>query len=83
MSERALAFVEEWTSEHIHAEAGAPQGDQTHAKTLALQCLGDAKAKGISAAEIGESIDDLTEFMTGAIAEANEREAHRLTEKND
>ena len=61
----------------------APQGDNSQAKTLALQCLADAKAKRISAAEIGESIDDLTEFMAGAIAEANEREAHRLTEKND
>ena len=83
MSERALAFVEEWTSENIRAEAGGPQGDNSQAKTLALRCLADAKAKRISADEIGESIDDLNEFMAGAIAEANEREAHRLTEKND
>jgi hypothetical protein len=83
MSERALAFVEKWTSEHIRAEGVAPQGGHSQAKALALQFLADAKAKGISAAEIGESIDDLTEFMAGAIAEANEREAHRLTEKND
>jgi hypothetical protein len=82
MSERALAFVEEWTSEHIHAEGVAP-GDNSQAKAFALQFLADAKAKGISAAEIGESIDDLTEFMAGAITEANERQAHRLTEKND
>jgi hypothetical protein len=83
MSERALAFVEEWTSEHIQAAAGGPQSDNSQAKTLALRCLADAKAKGITADEIGESIDDLNEFMAGAIAEANEREAHRLTEKND
>ncbi len=83
MSERALAFVEEWTSSHIHAKGATPGGDHLQAKALALQFLADAKTKGISAAEISESIDDLTEFMAGAIAEANEREAHRLTEKND
>lgn len=83
MSERALAFVEEWTADHIHAVAPAPAGDNSQAKALALQCLADAKAQGISEAEISESIDDLTAFMAGAITEAGEREVHRLSEKDE
>ncbi len=80
MSERALGFVEEWVSENIQA-ADAPAGDDgARAKMLATACLADANAQGISAAEIGEAIDDLPAFMAGAIAEANEREAHRLEE---
>jgi hypothetical protein len=81
MSERALGFVEEWTSEHVHAQddaqdheqADPPEDDTPQAKALATQCLADASAQGISAAEIGEAIDDLTAFMAGAIAEANDR----------
>ncbi len=87
MSERALAFVEEWVSEHVQAQDQAPvapaEGDNSRAKALATQCLADAGAQGITAAEIGEAIDDLTEFMAGAIAEANEREAHRLQDEDD
>jgi phosphopantothenoylcysteine synthetase/decarboxylase len=77
MSERALAFVEEWVSDHIHA------GEHPQAKALARQCLADASAQGIPAGEIGESIDDLEEFMEGALEEANERKAHRAGEDDE
>ena len=41
MSERALAFVEEWISDHITADDA--DGDiEAHAKALAGQCLADA-----------------------------------------
>ena len=80
MSEQALGFVEEWISEHVSAEGHPPKGDNSQAKALARQCLADAAAQGISEAEIGEAIDDLAEFMAGAIAEANDREVHRLQE---
>jgi hypothetical protein len=87
MSERALGFVEEWTSEHVHAQDPAqgdpPEGDTSQAKALATQCLADAGAQGISAAEIGEAIDDLTAFMAGAIAEANDRDAHDAEDEDD
>jgi hypothetical protein len=83
MSERALGFVEEWVSENVHAEGYPPEGNNSLAKSLALQCLGDANAKGISEAEIRESIADLTEFMAGAIQETNDREVHRLSETGD
>lgn len=75
MSERALAFVDEWISGHIHAQD--PGGDiEARAKTLASQCLADASKKGIPASEIGEAIDDLPSFLIGAIEEAEERDEH-------
>ena len=75
MSERALAFVEEWTSDHVRADDKS--GDEpARASALAANCLADASAKGITANEIGEAIDDLTAFMIGAIEEAAERKVH-------
>lgn len=75
MSERALAFVDEWISGHIHAQDA--DGDiEARAKTLAGQCLADASKKGIPASEIGEAIDDLASFLIGAIEEAEERDEH-------
>jgi hypothetical protein len=75
MSERALAFVEEWVSDHVGAEYKSGD-EQARASALADRCRADAGAKGISANEIGEAVDDLTAFMAGAIEEAAEREAH-------
>ena len=49
---------------------------KARAKALAGQCLADASNKGIPASEIGEAIDDLPEFMIGAIEEAEERDEH-------
>jgi hypothetical protein len=75
MSERALAFVDEWVSGHIRAQDA--DGDiDARAKTLASQCLADASKKGIPVSEIGEAIDDLPSFLIGAIEEAEEREEH-------
>jgi membrane-bound lytic murein transglycosylase B len=75
MSERALGFVEEWVSEHVTA-ADAAGDSQARAKALASQCLAEANAQGIPAAEINDAIDDLTAFMSGAIEEASERKEH-------
>jgi hypothetical protein len=75
MSERALAFVEEWVSDHVRAEDKS--GDErARGRALADRCRADASTHGISANEISEAIDDLTEFMIGAIDEATERKAH-------
>jgi len=75
MSERALAFVEEWVSDHVRAQDA--DGDiEARAKTLAGQCLAAAGKEGIPAAEIGEAIDDLADFIMGAIEEAEERDEH-------
>jgi hypothetical protein len=82
MTERALAFVDEWVSGHVRAQDA--DGDiEARAKTLADQCLADAGKKGIPAAEIGEAIDDLPDFMIGAIEEAEEREEHAEREETD
>ena len=61
MSERALAFVEEWVSDHVRAEDKSGD-EQARASTPADRCRADAAAQGISASEIGEAIDDLTAF---------------------
>ena len=75
MSERALAFVEEWIAGHVTAKDAA--GDiKARAKALADQCLADASKGGVPASEIGEAIDDLPDFMVGAIEEAEERDEH-------
>jgi hypothetical protein len=47
MSERALAFSEEWVNEHIHVEGYGPDGDNAQTKQLADQCLIDAQADDI------------------------------------
>ncbi len=75
MSERALAFVEEWVSDHVRAEDKSDD-EQARAKALADHCLADASTRGIAANEIGEAIDDLAAFMIGAIEETAERKAH-------
>ena len=82
MSERALAFVEEWIADHVTADDS--EGDiEAHAKALADRCLADASKKGIPASEIGEAIDDLPEFMIGAVEEAEEREEHAYRWESD
>jgi len=82
MSERALAFVDEWVTDHVHAQDA--DGDiEARAKALADQCLADASKKGIPAAEIGDAFDDLADFMVGAIEEAEEREEHAEREETD
>ena len=82
MSERALAFVEEWVSGHVRAEDAGVNID-ARAEALASQCLADASKKGIPAAEIGEAIDDLPDFMIGAIEEAEERDEHAHRRESD
>jgi hypothetical protein len=72
MSERALAFLEEWTADNVHPEEHEP--DDKHAKQLADAFLAAAAAEGIPKAEIDDAVDDLTSFMAAQIEEANERE---------
>jgi hypothetical protein len=81
MSERALAFVDEWISDHVHAEDA--NDIEARAKTLASQCLAAASKAGIPASEIGEAIDDLPNFLVGAIEEAEEREEHAHRQESD
>jgi hypothetical protein len=82
MSERALAFVEEWISDHVDAkDAGGDM--EARAKTLAGQCIADAGKEGITASEIGEAIDDLPDFMMGAIEEAEDRDEHAHRQESD
>jgi hypothetical protein len=82
MSERALAFVDEWVSDHVSAEDA--EGDiEARAKALASECLAAAGKEGIPASEIGEAIDDLADYMMGAIEEAEDREEHAHRPESD
>ena len=83
MSERAIAFVEEWVSENVDAVADQPDGNATLAAALADRCLNAAGAQGISRAEIAESFDDLTAFMAGELEEAGEREDAESEDEDD
>jgi hypothetical protein len=78
MSERALAFVEEWVSDHVRAEDESGD-EQARASALADRCLADAGAQGITAKEIGEAIDDLTAFMIAQGARRAGRRRHADT----
>jgi hypothetical protein len=82
MSERIIAFVENWVSENIHAEGYPAEGDDTQAKGFAAQCRAEALEAGIPASEIDDEFDDLTAFMSGQIQETNEREAGRQIDKD-
>ena len=75
MSERALAFVEEWVSDHVRAKDKSDD-ERARARALADRCRADASTHGITANEIGEAIDNLAEFMIGEIEEAAERKVH-------
>jgi hypothetical protein len=82
MSERIIAFVENWVSENIRAEGYPAEGEDVQAKSLAAQCRAEALAAGIPESEIDDEFDDLTAFMSGQIEEANEREGDRLVDKD-
>ena len=83
MSERAIAFVEEWVSENIHATGYEPEGDAAQAAAFAAQCLASAKAEGITDAEMKDAFEDLSQFMAAAIKTANDDEVARLASKDD
>ena len=82
MSERVIAFVENWVSENVHAEGYPAEGDDLQAKALAEQCRAEALEAGIPGSDIDDEFDDLTAFMSAQIQEANDREAHRLVDKD-
>ena len=84
MSERALAFVEEWISENVTGgDSAAAGGNGARAKALANRCIADAGAKGIPASEIADAIDDLPAFIAGEIEEAKERDDHAAEFETD
>jgi len=83
MSERAIAFVEEWVSDNIHATGYEPEGDSSQAAALAAECFAAAKAEGISDAEMKDAFDDLAQFMAGSIKLVNDNEVERLASKDD
>jgi hypothetical protein len=82
MSERIIAFVENWVSENIHAEGYPAEGDDTRAKGFAAQCRTEALEAGIPASEIDDEFDDLAAFMSGQIQETNDREVERQIDKD-
>ena len=84
MSKRALAFLEEWTSDNIDPEDFEDEAaENAHAKELADRFLKDAAAEGIPKAEIDDVVDDLTSFMAEQVDEANEREEDDEDEDDD
>jgi hypothetical protein len=83
MSERALAFVEEWVNENVHATGYEPEGDSSLASALAQQCLAEAKVHGIAEVEMKDAFEDLTQFMAGQIKLVNDNEVDRLASKDE
>jgi hypothetical protein len=82
MSERIVAFVENWVSENVRAEGYPLEGDDTQAKKLAAECREAALAAGIPASEIEAEFDDMEAFMSAEIHEANDREVTRLVDRD-
>jgi hypothetical protein len=83
MSERAIAFVEEWVGEHVNAAGYEPEGNDTMAAALAVQCAAEAKEAGIPDSEMKDAFENLTAFMAGQIKLANDNEVDRLASKDD
>jgi len=81
MSERVIAFVEEWVSNNVRAE-GYPGGHDVQAKELAQQCRAEALEAGIPASEIDDEFDNLAAFMSTQIQEADDRKVGRLVNKD-
>jgi hypothetical protein len=73
MSERAIAFVEDWVSDNVHATGYLPEGDTAIPASLAEQCLSDAKAEGITEAEMKDAFEDLPSCMAAQIQDVNDR----------
>ena len=78
MTERAIAFVENWVSENIRAEGYDAVETLSRAKVFAGRCLEAANAAGIPQTEITEAFVDLKGSMAGEIQEAINRAAPRL-----
>jgi hypothetical protein len=82
MSDRAFEFVENWTADNINAEGYQPEGDLTLARSYAQRCIAEAKEAGIPESEINDAFEDIVNFMSGEIEEANNREVQRLADKD-
>ena len=83
MSARALEFVETWVSEKIEREGYPAAGEASPARAWAAKCLEAALAEGIPASEVGDTFDDLEEFIEGELEEARERDEDEDEEEND
>ena len=83
MSERAIAFVEEWVGDHVDADGHEPEGGDAMAAALAVQCAADAKAAGIPDSEMTDAFEDLTAFMAGQIKLVNDNEVDRLASEDE
>jgi hypothetical protein len=83
MSERAIAFVEEFVSENVDPDGYEPDDDNSHSAALAARCIEAAKAAGIPETEMKSAFEDLTAFMAGAIHIANDDAVARLVAKKE
>jgi hypothetical protein len=80
MSERAIAFVEEWVSENVELEGNELEVDGSMAaESLAARCLASAKKEGITEAEMNDAFEDLTAFMRNEL----ERIAEQAEDPDD
>jgi hypothetical protein len=82
MSARGAEFADRWVAENINAEAYAPDGDDSRARELADVMVAEAKAGGITPAEIEEEKGDLVDFISSALAAATDAEVRRLSDKD-
>jgi hypothetical protein len=74
-------FLEAWVREHVNATA---HNDEATAKTLAAECLRDAKKFGFLDAQINKAANgNLVGFMLTELNSAANREEERLASKRD
>ncbi|MGJ5243107.1 hypothetical protein ACQR14_36345, partial [Bradyrhizobium oligotrophicum] len=66
MSNQVLQFVEQWTSQNIHNQAGLDPTD--YISDQVEQLIDDAEAKGISEDELETAVGDLEEYLRAAYA---------------
>jgi hypothetical protein len=77
MSERAIAFVEEWVSKHVGAE------DDSAAGAFAVQCAISANEAGIPDSELNDAFPSLVAVMSAAFIKVAQADASRDKSKDN
>ena len=79
---KAREFIDFWIENSVHAvEQFRIPGASQDVANLAARCIENAKAQGISDADIEAEIGDVAEYIRGKLKEANKAETDRRNPK--
>jgi hypothetical protein len=68
MDYNVAAFLRDWVSENVNFIGYPPEGDMDpDAKSLAIRCIADAEAAGITRAALEAEVGDLAAHLHGEL----------------